>query len=193
MDQRSIFTEEYSLYILVEGIICVDPQSGQEVSARIGRYGPMVQIGGQNGEKARFASLKPGQLIASITLEEALQLFTLPRDLGEWNGDHIVVGRGKFGPYLRHNGKFTSLPKGDDPYTVTYDRAVELIEAHERQTAAANQPVKSFAEDPDMLVKNGRYGVYIAYKGKNYRIPKGTDPQGLSLEDCLQIVQKSKK
>ena len=76
---------------------------------------------------------------------------------------------------------------------MTYDRAVELIEAHERQTAAANQPVKSFAEDPDMLVKNGRYGVYIAYKGKNYRIPKGTDPQGLSLEDCLQIVQKSKK
>lgn len=174
-------------------VLGIDPQSGQEVSARIGRYGPMVQIGGQNGEKARFASLKPGQLIASITLEEALQLFTLPRDLGEWNGDHIVVGRGKFGPYLRHNGKFTSLPKGDDPYTVTYDRAVELIEAHERQTAAANQPVKSFAEDPDMLVKNGRYGVYIAYKGKNYRISKGTDPQGLSLEDCLQIVQKSKK
>lgn len=174
-------------------VLGIDPVSGKEVSARIGRYGPMVQIGGNDGEKARFASLKAGQLIASITLEEALELFSLPRDLGELNGDRLIVGLGKFGPYLRNNGKFTSLPKGEDPYTIGYDRAVELIAAHEKQVASANTPVKTFPEDPDMLVKNGRYGVYIAYKGKNYRIPKGRKPEELTLKECLEIVSTSKK
>ena len=174
-------------------VLGIDPVSGKEVSARIGRYGPMVQIGGNNGEKARFAGLKAGQLIASITLEEALELFSLPRDLGELNGDQLVVGLGKFGPYLRNNNKFTSLPKGEDPYTISYERAVELVLAHERQVATANTPVKSFAEDADLLIKNGRYGVYIAYKGKNYRIPKGRKVEDLSYEDCLKIIDGSKK
>lgn len=174
-------------------VLGVDPKTGKEVSARIGRYGPMVQIEGAEGEKARFASLKAGQLIASITLEEALELFSLPRDLGELDGDRLVVGLGKFGPYLRNNGKFTSLPKGEDPYTIGYERAVELVEAHEKEVATANQPVKTFAEDAEMLIKNGRYGVYIAYKGKNYRIPKGRKAEELTYADCLKIVESSKK
>ncbi len=174
-------------------VLGIDPVSGKEVSARIGRYGPMVQIEGAEGEKARFASLKAGQLIASITLEEALELFSLPRDLGELDGDRLVVGLGKFGPYLRNNGKFTSLPKSEDPYTIGYERAVELVEAHEKEVATANQPVKTFAEDAEMLIKNGRYGVYIAYKGKNYRIPKGRKAEELTYADCLKIVESSKK
>ena len=174
-------------------VLGIDPVSGKEVSARIGRYGPMVQIGGNDGEKARFAGLKAGQLIASITLEEALELFSLPRELGELNGDQLVVGLGKFGPYLRNNNRFTSLPKGEDPYTISYERAVELVLAHEKQMASANTPVKSFAEDADLLIKNGRYGVYIAYKGKNYRIPKGCKVEVLSYEDCLKIIDGSKK
>ena len=174
-------------------VLGVDPKTGKEVSARIGRYGPMVQIEGAEGEKARFASLKAGQLIASITLEEALELFSLPRDLGELDGDRLVVGLGKFGPYLRNNGKFTSLPKGEDPYAIGYERAVELVKAHEKEVATANQPVKTFAEDAEMLIKNGRYGVYIAYKGKNYRIPKGRKAEELTYADCLKIVESSKK
>ncbi len=174
-------------------VLGIDPASGKEVSARIGRYGPMVQIEGAEGEKARFASLKAGQLIASITLEEALELFSLPRDLGELDGDRLVVGLGKFGPYLRNNGKFTSLPKSEDPYTIGYERAVELVKAHEKELATANLPVKTFAEDAEMLIKNGRYGVYIAYKGKNYRIPKGRKVEELTYADCLKIVDGSKK
>ena len=174
-------------------VLGIDPVSGKEVSARIGRYGPMVQIGGNDGEKARFASLKSGQLIASITLEEALELFSLPRDLGELDGDRLVVGLGKFGPYLRNNNKFTSLPKGEDPYTIGFERAVELVKAHEQEMATANLPVKTYAEDAEMLIKNGRYGVYIAYKGKNYRIPKGRKVEELTYADCLKIVEGSKK
>ena len=174
-------------------VLGIDPVSGKEVSARIGRYGPMVQIGGNDGEKARFASLKSGQLIASITLEEALELFSLPRDLGELDGDRLVVGLGKFGPYLRNNNKFTSLPKSEDPYTIGFERAVELVKAHEQEMATANLPVKTYAEDAEMLIKNGRYGVYIAYKGKNYRIPKGRKVEELTYADCLKIVEGSKK
>ncbi|MDE6858414.1 MAG: DNA topoisomerase I, partial [Alistipes sp.] len=145
------------------------------------------------GEKSRFASLKKGQLIESITLDEALELFALPRNLGEYEGEDLVVGLGKFGPYVRHGKKFASLAKSDDPYTIGFERAAELIREREEQTRAANTPLRSFAEDPDMLVKNGRYGAYIAYKGKNYRLPKGAVPAELTLEECLQIVASSKK
>ncbi|MDE7304691.1 MAG: type I DNA topoisomerase [Alistipes sp.] len=170
-----------------------DPKTGHAVKARIGRYGPMVEIEGAEGEKSRFASLKKGQLIESITLEEALALFALPRTLGEIEGEELAVGIGKYGPYVRYGKSFASLAKGDDPYTITYDRAVEVVRAHKEAAAAANTPLKSFAEDPDMLVKNGRYGAYIAYKGKNYRIPKGSDPAALTLEACRKIVAGSKK
>lgn len=174
-------------------VLGVDPKTGHEVKARIGRYGPMVEIAGEEGEKARFASLKKGQLIESITLDEALELFALPRNLGEDNGEEIVVGIGKFGPYIRHGKAFTSLAKTDDPYTITLERALELIKEQKATAAAANTPLKTFAENADMLVKNGRYGAYIAYKGKNYRLPKGAKPEELTLEECLKIVASSKK
>ena len=170
-----------------------DPRTGRTVKARIGRYGPMVEIEAPEGEKSRFASLKKGQLIESITLEEALELFALPREVGELDGETLVVGLGKYGPYVRYGKSFASLPKGDDPYTLTHDRAVEIIREHQAAAAAANTPLKSFPEDPDMLVKNGRYGAYIAYKGKNYRIPKGSKPEELTLEACLKIVAGAKK
>ena len=170
-----------------------DPKTGHIVKARIGRYGPMVEIEGNEGEKGRFASLKKGQLIESITLEEALELFALPRDLGQLDGEELTVGIGKYGPYVRYGKSFASLAKTDDPYTITYDRAVEIVHAHKAAAAAANTPLKSFPEDPDMLVKNGRYGAYIAYKGKNYRLPKGSKPEELTLDDCLKIVADSKK
>ena len=170
-----------------------DPKTGHIVKARIGRYGPMVEIEGNEGEKGRFASLKKGQLIESITLEEALELFALPRDLGELEGEQLSVGIGKYGPYVRHGKSFASLAKTDDPYTIGYDRAVEIVRAHQAAAAAANTPLKSFPEDADMLVKNGRYGPYIAYKGKNYRLPKGAKPETLTLEECRKIVSSSKK
>ena len=170
-----------------------DPKTGHTVKARIGRYGPMVEIEGAEGEKSRFASLKKGQLIESITLEEALELFALPREVGELDGEKLVVGLGKYGPYVRYGKSFASLAKGDDPYTLTHDRAVEIVREHQAAAAAANTPLRSFDEDPDMLVKNGRYGPYIAYKGKNYRIPKGAKPEELTLEECLKIVAGAKK
>ncbi len=105
----------------------------------------------------------------------------------------MAVGIGKYGPYVRYGKSFASLAKSDDPYTITYDRAVEVVRAHKEAAAAANTPLKSFADGPEMVVKNGRYGAYIAYKGKNYRIPKGTDPAALTLEACQKIVAGSKK
>jgi len=175
-------------------VLGVDPATGKEVSARIGRYGPMVQIGGnEEGEKPRYASLKKGQLIASITLEEALELFSLPRVAGQIDGKDVVIGIGKFGPYVRYDGKFTSLARTDDPYTITLERAVQLIEEKKNKDASAKTPIRTFSEEPDLQVLNGRYGPYIAYKGKNYRIPKGAVPAELSLEECRRIIETSKK
>ena len=174
-------------------ILGTDPRTGHTVKARIGRYGPMVEIEGAEGEKSRFASLKKGQLIESITLEDAPELFALPRELGLLDGEKLVVGLGKYGPYVRHGKTFASLARTDDPYTIGYDRAVELLKEHQAAAAAAHTPLKSFEEDPDMLVKNGRYGAYIAYKGKNYRLPRGTKPEELTLEECRKIVAGSKK
>lgn len=174
-------------------VLGTDPATGRTVKARIGRYGPMVEIEAPEGEKSRFASLRKGQLIESITLAEALELFALPRTLGELEGEELTVGLGKYGPYVRYGKSFASLPKGDDPYTIGYDRAVEIVRAHKAAAAAANTPLRTYAEEPDLLVKNGRYGPYIAYKGKNYRIPKGAKPEALTLEECLKIVAGAKK
>lgn len=170
-----------------------DPKTGHIVKARIGRYGPMVEIEGNEGEKPRYASMKKGQLIEAITLEEALELFSLPRTVGKLDDEDVVIGIGKFGGYVRHGKMFASLTKNDDPYTVSFERAVELIEAQKQQNKMANTPLKTFDEDKDMLVKNGRYGAYIAYKGKNYRLPKNKKPEELTYEECRNIISTSKK
>ena len=174
-------------------ILGVDPQSGHAVRARIGRFGPMVEIDGAEGEKPRFASLKKGQLIEAITLEEALALFALPRTLGKYGESDVVVGIGKFGAYVRYGNSFASLAKSDDPYTLTYERAIELIESQQKTATAAATPIKTFAEDADMAVKNGRYGAYVAYKGKNYRIPRNKKAETLTFEECMNIVNSTKK
>ncbi|MDR2890665.1 MAG: type I DNA topoisomerase [Alistipes sp.] len=166
-------------------VLGVDPKTGREVSARIGRFGPMVQIEpAAEGEKPRSASLKKGQLVINITLEEALELLSLPRSLGDHDGKEMVIGVGRFGPYVRHDGKFTSLGRKDDPYTITAARAIELIE----EKKAAGAPLRTFAEEPDLVVKSGKFGPYIAFGGKNYKIPKGTSPEELTLDQARKIV-----
>ncbi|MFR9622881.1 MAG: type I DNA topoisomerase [Rikenellaceae bacterium] len=178
-----------------EKVLGVDPQTGRDVKARIGRYGPMVEIVAPEGseEKPKFAALKKGQLIESISLEEALALFALPRNLGEFEGEDLIVGIGRFGAYVRQGKSFTSLPKGDDPYGITLERAIELVTTQREAKAAASIPLKTFEEDPEIVVKNGRYGPYIAYKSKNYRIPKSTTPEELTFEAAMKIITTSKK
>ena len=189
--ERAISTQvEKNAQVRVLGI---DPQTGHTVKARIGRFGPMVEIEGKEGEKPRFAALKKGQLIEAITLEEALSLFALPRTLGKYGEEDIVVGIGKFGAYVRYGQSFASLAKSDDPYTITQERAVELIEAQKKTATAAATPIKTFVEDADLAIKNGRYGAYIAYKGKNFRIPKGKRAEALSYDECMKIVNSTKK
>ena len=174
-------------------VLGTDPVSGGTVKARIGRYGPMVEIEVKEGEKPRYASLKRGQLIEAITLDEALELFALPRTVGKLDGEDVVIGIGKFGAYVRVGKTFASLGKGDDPYTVSYDRAVEILAAQKQQQELAAKPLKTFAEDKDLLIKNGRYGAYIAYKGKNYRLPKNAKPQEVTYDECKRIISTSKK
>ena len=174
-------------------ILGVEPKSGCTVKARIGRYGPMVEIEGKEGEKPRYASLKRGQLIEAITLDEALELFALPRTVGQLDGEDVVIGIGRFGAYVRVGKMFASLGKGDDPYTISCERAVELIKAQQEQKELAAKPLKTFDEDADLVIKNGRYGAYIAYKGKNYRLPKSVKPQEITYEECKKIISTSKK
>ena len=174
-------------------VLGVDPETGKAVKARIGRYGPMVEIEAEEGGKSRYASLKKGQLIESITLEEALELFALPRNLGKYEGQDLMVGIGRFGAYVRYGNTFASLTKSDDPYTLQYERAVELIEQSKAQAVAAAAPIKTFDEDKDMVIKNGRYGAYIAYKGKNYRLPHNRKAETITYEECVKVVNTPKK
>jgi DNA topoisomerase-1 len=166
------------------------PETGEPVSVRMGRFGPLAQIGNpDNGNKPRFASLTKNQLLETITLDEALNLFRLPRTIGTHEGEDMVVGVGKFGPYIRYKNKFYSLKKGsDDPYTVTVERALELIS--EKDENEKNKVVKDFGE---IMVLNGRYGQYLTKDKQNYRLPKGTDVQKLTKEECLKIIEKSEK
>jgi len=166
------------------------PETGEQVSVRMGRFGPVAQIGSQdNGNKPRFASLTKNLLLETITLEEAIGLFRLPRSLGKHEGEDMVVGIGKFGPYIRHNNKFYSLHKGvDDPYTVTLERALEII-----KEKTENEQKKTIKDFGDILVLNGRYGPYITREKQNYRLPKGTDAEKLTKDDCINIIEKSNK
>lgn len=167
----------------------IDPQSGRPVFVKIGRYGPMVQIG-QAGdeEKPVFATMKKGQSTETLTLEEALELFKLPRTLGEFEDKEVSVGAGRFGPYIKHDGKYVSLPKDEDPLKVSLEKAVELILA--KHEAEAKRFIKSFEEDPEMEILNGPYGPYISYKKKNYRLPKDKKESaaGLTFDECMKII-----
>ena len=172
----------------------VDPVSGRVVSVKIGRFGPMVQMGvASDEEKPTFATLPPQFSLSSITLEEALELFKLPRTLGTFEDAPVVVNAGRFGPYVLHNKKYASLDKGEDPMSVTLERAVELILA--KREAEAKSHLKSFEEEPDMEIKNGRYGPYIVFSGKNYKIPKAQADKAaeLTLEECRQIIEQEQK
>ncbi len=164
----------------------IDPVSGRLVFVKIGRFGPVAQIGlASDEEKPKFASLRAGQSMEALTLEEALELFKLPVDLGEYEGESLSVGVGKFGPYVRHGKSYVSIPKDEDPLTVTRERAVELIA--EKRQADKNREIKKF-EAEDILVLNGRFGAYITHAGENYKLPKGTVAADLTLEQCQEII-----
>jgi DNA topoisomerase I len=173
-----------------ERILGTDAASGKTVSAKIGRFGPFVQLGeaAENGdEKPQFASLQKGQSIETISIEEALKLFELPRDLGEYEGKKVIVGIGKFGPYIKHDNGFASLKRGvDDPLTVTIERAIELI--NEKREQASKSILKTFKEDPDIKILEGRWGPYISFKKENYKIKKGTNIDKMTLEECKSII-----
>jgi len=167
-----------------------DPATGLPVSVRMSRFGPVVQLGEASPDsKPRFANLRRDQLLETITIDEALALFALPRSVGTFEDSEMTVGLGKFGPYVKHNGKFYSLKKGeDDPYTITSERAAELI-----REKREGDKLKMINEFGDIKVLNGRYGPYIVHDKNNYRIPKGTDPQKLTREECLAIIEKGGK
>ena len=166
-----------------------DPKTGRPVFVKIGRFGPVVQIGAADDEqKPQFAQLPTDKRMDEITLDEALELFKLPRTVGQFEGSDVVIGAGRFGPYILHNKKYTSLPKTEDPMTVTLDTAIKLIE--EKRQQEAQRHIKQFEEDAKLEILNGRYGPYIAYDGKNYRIPKAQHDKAaqLSYEQCMEIV-----
>ena len=171
-----------------ERMLGTDPQSGRQVSVKIGRFGPVAQIGSATDEeKPRFASLKQGQSIETITLEEVLELFKLPRTLGKHEGHTVTIGTGRFGLYIHCDKLYVSLPKDADPLAMTLDEAVALIQ--QKQEAEAQRHIKRFDEEPELEIMNGRYGPYIAYKGSNYKIPKEIVPADLSLASCLELVR----
>ncbi len=171
-----------------ERILGIDPQSGKQVSVKIGRFGPVAQIGkAEDEEKPRFAQLKKEMSIESVSLEEVLDLFKLPRELGEYEGATITIGAGRFGPYIYHNKAYTSLPKGTDPMSITLEEAIDLIK--EKLNAEAQRHIKQFAEEPELEIMNGRFGPYIAYKGSNYKIPKDIVPQDLTLDACRELIK----
>lgn len=171
-----------------ERVLGVDPKTGKPVSVKIGRYGPMIQLGdGEGEEKPQFASLLKGQSVSTITLEEALKLFEFPRHIGEYEGSDLTVAIGRYGPYVKFDGKFISIPKEYSPAHLTLDEAVALIE--EKRREEANRVVKTFPEDETIQILNGRYGVYIACGKNNYKIPKTVaDPSTLTLEECRDII-----
>lgn len=170
----------------------IDPKTGKPVFVKIGRYGPVVQIGAADDEdKPRFSQLPAGKSMETMTLEDALELFKLPRNLGQFEAQDVVIGAGRFGPYVMHKKKYVSVPKDQDPLTITLDGAIRLIQ--EKRLQEAKRHLKAFEEDTKLEVMNGRYGPYIAYDGKNYRLPKALHEKAeeLTYEQCLDIVKNA--
>ena len=173
-----------------ERVLGKDPKTGKPVSVKIGRFGPMVQIGSaEDSTKPRFAQLKKSMSLETITLEEALELFKLPRELGEHEGKLITIGTGRFGPYIHFDKGYVSIPKGIDPLEITLEEAIGLLK--DKESNDAKKHLKKFDEEPELEIMDGRYGPYIAYKGTNYKIPKAIkDPESLTLEACQEIISK---
>ena len=190
--KQVVSTTENSGKFSGEKLLGVDPATGKNVYVKVGRFGPVAQIGDtESEEKPRFAGLRKNQSIETITLEEVLKLFEFPRILGEYEGKEVSVSVGRFGPYVKHNNNFYGLAKTDNPATIDIERAIELI-GEKRQKDEENT-ILTFDNDPEMKVLNGRFGPYIAYKKKNYRIPKDVDPHTLTYEDCLKLVEDAPK
>jgi DNA topoisomerase-1 len=168
----------------------VDPKTGKNVYAKLGKFGAYVQIGenpdDNGGEKPKFASLRPGQFIENVTLADAMELFKMPRELGNFEELPVVVNLGRFGPYVLHDKKFVSIPKDYDPYTIDLEKSIELIE--NKRVADANRTIKLFDENPDIQILNGRFGPYIKAGKKNVKIPKGKEPKDLTLEECVTLA-----
>jgi len=185
-------TSENSERASGERLLGVDPVSGKNIYVRIGRFGPMAQLGEGNDEnnKPKFASLRKEQRLDTITFEEALDLFKLPRVVGQFEDKDMTVAIGRFGPYIRHNSIFVSLKKEDDPMTITDERAIELIEA--KRQADIDKYIKSFPERPEVQLLNGRWGPYLVIDKNNFKLPKGVDASSLSLQDCLDIAADPK-
>ena len=185
-------TEEKTRKFSGERLLGTDPESGKNVYVKIGRYGPLVQIGEtESEEKPRFAGLKKGQSMEDITLEEALELFNFPKNIGQYEDKEMVVAIGRFGPYIKHNNQFFSLAKTDDPASIGEERAIEIIE--EKRKADREKIIKEFEGEEKVLVLNGRYGPYISIGKNNYKIPRGTEPAKLTLEECLKIASEQDK
>lgn len=172
----------------------LDPATGKNVCVRLGRFGPLAQIGDSEDPDKRFVSLGKGQLIETVTLEEALKLFSLPRTVGEYNGNIIIASSGRFGPYIKYMGSFISTGKDSDPYTIDLESAISIIETNKK--SEQQKQIKSFPEE-GIDILNGKYGAYIKKGKNNYKIPKGTDPATMDLESVKKIIgengEKSKK
>lgn len=175
-----------------ERLLGDDPVSGKPVSVKIGKYGPIIQIGSTDDEaKPRFAQLPKGKSLETITLDDALECFKLPRSLGDFEGQEITVGVGKFGPYIRHNGSYTSIPKELNPLQISLDEAIRLIE--QKREAASKKVILVLGDDNEIQILNGRYGPYIACQGNNYRLPKDVIPNELTLQQCKEIIESQQQ
>jgi DNA topoisomerase-1 len=164
-----------------------DPKTGKKVIARLGKFGPLVQIGEQDDEEKQFASMKKGQFIENITLDDAMELFKLPRDVGHFEDKKIVAAIGRFGPYLRHDNKFVSLGKEQDPLSITEEEAIQLI--IDKREADEKKHIKSFTENPEIEILNGRWGPYIKMGKNNFKIPKGKEAESLSYAETIEIIE----
>ena len=176
-----------------ERLLGKDPKTGRPVFVKIGRFGPVVQIGSADDkEKPQFAQLPKEQSMESITLDEAMELFKLPREIGEYENRPVTIGAGRFGPYILHDRQYTSIPKGTDPMSITLDDAIQLIQ--EKRQQESKKHMKFFLEDPKLEILNGRYGPYLTYDGKNYRLPKNLHEKAteLTYDECMKIIQSAK-
>ncbi|KAA6332541.1 DNA topoisomerase 1, partial [termite gut metagenome] len=175
-----------------ERILGTEPGTGKPVSVKIGRFGPVIQIGSADDEeKPRFSQLRKGMSLETITLEGALEAFKLPRSVGEFEDKAVTIGIGPFGPYVKHDSKYASIPKEVDPLKITLEDAILLI--NKKRETESQKKIKSFAEEPELELLNGRYGPYISYKGENYKIPKTLIPKELELKAVMEIIEQQKK